>query len=77
MHISERYGCQPRSLESIVACLDLHQDTISPVDRAAAYHYAFGDLTVYGKIVEAIIKIVPVLSNVKRQGVSACRQVRR
>ncbi|MCF8051361.1 MAG: DUF2817 domain-containing protein [Desulfobacterales bacterium] len=50
-------------LESIVAFLDLHQDTISPVDRAAAYHYTFGDLAVYGRIVEAILKIVPVLSN--------------
>jgi len=50
-------------LESIVAALDLHQDAISPVDRAAAYHYAFGDFTVYDRIVEAIVKIVPVLSN--------------
>ena len=50
-------------LESIVAFLDLHQDTISSVERGAAYHYGFGDLAVYGKIVEAILKIVPVLSN--------------
>ena len=48
-------------LESIVASLDLHQDYISPIDRAAAYHYAFGDLSVYGRIVEAIHKTVPVL----------------
>jgi predicted double-glycine peptidase/predicted deacylase len=50
-------------LESIVASLDLHQDTISRVDRAAAYHYAFGDLAVYDRIVEAILKVTPVLSN--------------
>lgn len=50
-------------LESIVASLDLHQDTISPVNRAAAYHYAFDDLTVYDRIVEAIRKVAPVLSN--------------
>ena len=50
-------------LENIVAALDLHQDTISRIDRAAAYHYAFGDLSVYGRIVEAIHKTVPVLAH--------------
>ena len=50
-------------LESIVATLDLHQDMITPMDRAAAYHYAFGDLTMYDRIVEAIRAVVPVLSN--------------
>jgi predicted double-glycine peptidase/predicted deacylase len=50
-------------LEFIVASLDLHQDYISPIDRAAAYHYAFGDLSVYGRIVEAIHKAVPVLTD--------------
>ena len=49
-------------LESIVASLDLHQDYISPINRAAAYHYAFGDLSVYGRIVEAINKTVPVIA---------------
>ena len=50
-------------LESIVASLDLHQDYISPINRAASYHYAFGDLSVYGRIVEAINKTVPVIAN--------------
>ena len=50
-------------LENIVAALDLHQDNISRIDRAAAYHYAFGDLPVYGRIVEAIRKTVPVLAH--------------
>ena len=50
-------------LENIVAALDLHQDNISKIDHAAAYHYAFGDLSVYGRIVEAIHKTVPVLAN--------------
>ena len=50
-------------LESIVASIDLHQDYISPINRAAAYHYAFGDLSVYGRIVEAINKTVPVIAN--------------
>jgi succinylglutamate desuccinylase len=49
-------------LENIVASLDLHQDNISKINRAAAYHYAFGDLSVYGRIVDAIHKTVPVLA---------------
>jgi predicted deacylase len=50
-------------LESVVASLDLHQDYISPCNRAAAYHYAFGDLSVYDRIVDTVEKIVPVLAN--------------
>jgi len=50
-------------LENIVAALDLHQDTISRIDQAAAYHYAFGDLSVYSRIVETINKTVPVLAH--------------
>jgi predicted deacylase len=50
-------------LACIVAALDLHQDTISPIEGAAAYHYAFGDLSIYSRIVEAIQKHVPVLAN--------------
>ncbi len=50
-------------LENIVAALDLHQDCISPFNQAAAYHYAFGDLSVYGPIVDAIKKTVPVVTN--------------
>ena len=50
-------------LESIVASLDLHQDYISPCNRAAAYHYAFGDLSVYDRIVDTVNKTVPVLAN--------------
>ncbi|ACN15691.1 putative fusion protein (N:peptidase-C:desuccinylase) [Desulforapulum autotrophicum HRM2] len=50
-------------LENIVAALDLHQDNISKIDYPAAYHYAFGDLSVYGRIVEAIHKTVPILAH--------------
>ena len=50
-------------LENVVAALDLHQDNISRIDQAAAYHYAFGDLSVYGRIVAAIHKTVPVLAH--------------
>ena len=49
-------------LESLVASLDLHQDYISPYDREAAYHYAFGDLSVYDRIVNAVNKTVPVIA---------------
>ncbi len=50
-------------LENIVAALDLHQDNISRIDQAATYHYAFGDLSVYRRIVETIRKAVPVLDH--------------
>ena len=50
-------------LEAIVATLDLHQDTISRIDLAAAYQYGFGDLSIYDRIVDAIHKTVPVLAN--------------
>jgi predicted deacylase len=50
-------------LERIVAAIDLHQDKISSIDLPAAYHYAFGDLSAYNRIVESIRKTVPVLAN--------------
>jgi predicted deacylase len=50
-------------LESIVAFLDLHQDYISPINRGATYHYAFGDLSVFSRIVEAVNKTVPVAAH--------------
>ena len=50
-------------LESLVASLDLHQDYISPFNREAAYHYAFGDLSVYDRIVDTVHKTVPVIAN--------------
>ncbi len=50
-------------LESVVAAVDLHQDHISPFNRAAAYHYAFGDLSVYGRIVDRVKKTVPVIAH--------------
>lgn len=50
-------------LENIIAALDLHQDHISPFKRAAAYHYAFGELAVYDSIVDAVDQTVPVIAN--------------
>jgi predicted double-glycine peptidase/predicted deacylase len=50
-------------LESVVAALDLHQDYISPGNRPAAYHYAFGDLSVYDGILDTVTKTLPVLAN--------------
>ena len=61
MLMHELLRCEP--LESIVAALDLHQDNITRINGEAAYHYTFGDLSVYGRIVEAIHKRVPVLAN--------------
>ncbi len=53
--------CDP--LESLVAALDLHQDYISPLNREAAYHYAFGNLSVYDRIVDRVKKTVPLIAN--------------
>ena len=50
-------------LQNIVAALDLHQDYISPGNRTAAYHYAFGDLSVYAGIVDAVAEVVPLVAN--------------
>jgi hypothetical protein len=44
-------------LKQIKACLDIHQDYISNA-LPSAYHYSFGDLRVYKKIISKIKKIV-------------------
>jgi hypothetical protein len=49
--------------KNIVACLDLHQDFLTPKIRTGAYHYAFGKNKIYAPIINKIKKIVPVLSN--------------
>jgi len=48
---------------NIVACLDLHQDYITPSKKAAAYHYAFGNMAIYKPIINKIKKIVPLWKN--------------
>ncbi len=50
--------------QQVKAIIDLHADKISPgsMAKAAAYHYAMGDLSVYQPIVTEIKKIVPVWS---------------
>ncbi|MEK6955030.1 MAG: M14 family zinc carboxypeptidase [Nanoarchaeota archaeon] len=50
-------------IRQVKACLDLHQDYITPKIKEAAYHYSFGNLKVYDKIIENIEKLVPVLKN--------------
>ncbi len=50
-------------LGQIAAVIDLHQDLITPGVPAAAYHYAFGDLTVYSGIIDQIAAVVPLLAN--------------
>lgn len=47
----------------IVACLDLHQDFITPKARPTAYHYAFGNTNIYLPIINQIEKIVPIWKN--------------
>ncbi len=48
---------------NIVACLDLHQDFITPNSKAASYHYGFGKTEIYKTIVKEIEKILPVWKN--------------
>jgi len=48
---------------NIVACLDLHQDFITPNSKAAAYHYGFGETAMYKNIVKEIQKIVTIWKN--------------
>ena len=47
----------------IVACLDLHQDVITPNAKPAAYNYAFGNTAIYKPIAKEIGKIVPIWKN--------------
>lgn len=49
-------------LLQVKALLDIHQDYISNAPPAA-YHYSFGKLGVYRKIISAIKKIVPLYKN--------------
>lgn len=49
-------------LSQIAAVIDLHQDCISNFGPCA-YHYAFGDLARYKKIIGMIEEIVPILRN--------------
>lgn len=51
-------------LAQISAVIDLHQDCISNIHMAAAYHYAFGDLSCYRGIVKKIEKIAIILSDI-------------
>jgi len=50
-------------LDRIAAVVDLHQDFITPDVSAAAYHYAFGDLSAYAPIIKDVASVVPLLRN--------------
>jgi hypothetical protein len=50
-------------LDQVVACLDLHQDYISPEAPVACYHYAFGNLKCYQKIVGQLKKEIKIWSH--------------
>jgi hypothetical protein len=47
-------------LSQVVACIDLHQDYLTPNTGPGAYAYTFGDTSVYKPIIEQIKQIVPV-----------------
>ncbi|MFH1637704.1 MAG: succinylglutamate desuccinylase/aspartoacylase family protein [Candidatus Woesearchaeota archaeon] len=50
-------------LRQIKGVLDLHQDYLMPNARPAAYHYSFGNLSIYKGIIGKIRKIVPILAD--------------
>lgn len=50
-------------LSQIVGCLDLHQDYLTSKELVAAYHYSFGDLATYNRIITEINKIAPIWTN--------------
>lgn len=50
-------------LKQVKAVLDIHQDCLTPNMKGGAYHYSFGDLNVYDKIIDRIERIIPVLRN--------------
>ncbi len=49
-------------LLQVKALLDIHQDYISNASPAA-YHYSFGKLSVYRKIIGGVKKIIPIYKN--------------
>jgi len=56
------YLLKKEPLLQVKALLDIHQDYISN-EFPAAYHYSFGKLGVYRKIINHIKKIVPLYKN--------------
>ncbi len=50
-------------LSQVAAAIDLHQDYISKVDIAAAYHYSYGKLEIYNDIIKKLQEILPILRN--------------
>lgn len=50
-------------LLQVIACIDLHQDYITPHATAYAYHYAYGELTRYKHIIQKIENLLPILRN--------------
>lgn len=47
-------------LHQVDAVVDLHQDLITPHAPPRAYHYAYGDVSIYADIVAAVDRVVPV-----------------
>jgi len=49
-------------LSQVVACIDLHQDYLTPDAGPGAYAYTFGETSVYEPVVEQLKQIIPILS---------------
>jgi hypothetical protein len=52
-------------LSQVKSFIDLHQDYLIEDAGPVAYHYSFGDFSVYKNIVKKIEKIVPIYKNKK------------
>ncbi len=50
-------------LHSVQAAIDLHQDWITRDLSPLAYHYGFGDLSVYQSITDDIERIIPIAAH--------------
>lgn len=52
-------------LENFTASIDLHQDKITRTFKVAAYHYSFGKLKIYRKIIMNINSLIDIYKNKK------------
>lgn len=50
-------------LFNIKGLLELHQDYLLPNAKPACYHYSFGDLSRFNKIIKNIEKVIPIMRN--------------
>lgn len=48
---------------NVMAFLDWHQDYLTPTSESFAYHYSYGDLSIYRPIIDKLRQRIPVLAN--------------